>query len=270
MALGIAMGIAFVVVGLALGAPLGLAVLRGEPLFGMKAGRVAELRPGNALLCGHVEPAWSYLRSPVDDTVCVYYDTLATVAYGRDRRTIFHRRNAVPFILNDGTGRVPVMARHAMWDLARGGLDQTSLWSEAESVAEAESAGEVRALLDRKFAEPPAPLWDERDTGYSDDDVRRFATEKTLSMGEMVTVVGAVAELPRTDADQGVGDDGTALGLPGGPVIAGRGIGPVSVLVGTPDQIARRVRLRIGLAALGLVIALAGAGIVVMFATTAS
>jgi hypothetical protein len=211
------------------------------------------------------------LKSPIAGIPCVYYDTLATVYYGRDLRTIFHRRNGVPFILNDGTGRIAVLARHAMWDLASGSLDRGDGSGEVERVARAETADQVRTLLDRQFADPPEPLSDERDSSYSDDDVRKFAKERTLAIGELVTVIGAVTELPAgTLTDEGIGDDGSSVGLAGRPAIAGRAMGPVSVLVGTPDQVAGRVRMRLALAGLGIVVAAVAMGFLLMLANSPS
>ena len=264
-----AFGIAIAIVSLAIGVfmmiPAVMAWLNGERPFATRATPIADLRPGRAILCGHVEPAWCCLTSPIDKVSCVYFNARATTYYGRDTRTIFHRRNAVPFVLNDGTGRVIVLSRdRAWWDPARGAFDPTVRWTGEQAERDAEALSRISEQPNREFAPPHEPLVDDRDDHYSDSDVQRFGKESTVAIGERVTVIGWASDFPPgMGPGDGVGDDGTSLGLAGRLVMAWHANKSVSVISGAPEQIAQRVHVRLAVAAAGALIAVIALGVLV-------
>jgi len=269
--IGVGTAVVALGVGLFLLLPLAIAWSSGESPFGLKASPIAGAKPGRGIFCGHVEPAWSCLTSPKDHLPTVFFNTMVTDHYGKDTRTVFWRRNAIPFVLNDGTDRMIVLAgTQAHWDPGKGPLDWAAGIGQEVAIAEQENPGDVAKLLNRQLSPAPDPSEDRNETHMTDDQLRRRAVESTLRMGQLVTVIGWVGPFPDDlSSDDGVYDDGTALGLAGHAVLAPSVDGQVTVVAGSPADVRKRLNTRINAALAGVGIVALSLAYLVLFATGA-
>ena len=236
VAFGVALGLVSEVV---------LALWRGE-LVGMRPSPIRSLRPGRGrvVLTGTVEPAWCILKSPFGGWDCVYYSSRVVVS----RRLGFSNSwldeaNAVPFILNDGTDKILILARHSRWSLGRPGRPR---------FADEERAALPFAVLERQFEEAPPCLKSTR-IRYDESLARRpTATESVVRVGDVVTVSGLPVQFASTSVEFASAspesafacrDDGRSLGLEAPLVLAPGGVRGLLITSGSPRQIVRRARL---------------------------
>jgi hypothetical protein len=273
-----------------LGGAMVVAVLpglwHGERARGLVPTNVASLTKGRVVLSGVAEPAWSVVASPFGRWPCVWYDAKS----GFDMRGLtlpfFHQRNAVPFVLNDGSGRVLVLARRAWFEVA--GEFSAAFWdrmkaspSQVDTAAQPRWEGpprlgvegakpgsrtdysddapwppleaETLRLLDTRLQPAPPRLKSWRIGLASDKLVSRFGSQRCVMVGWPVTVVGEVlpyspAMIKHRDACL---DGGASLGMAGNYVIGPAPLTGLDVLVGTPDQVRARGRSRVRFAVLG-------------------
>lgn len=233
------------------------AAWNGERLLRSPLRPISSVRPGHVVISGVIEPAWSVLESAFARRPSVYYRALMTQGAGKYKRTIFHERNAVPFILNDGTGRVLVLGRRARWDPGTSLLD---LHGDDKAIAEGDTSGQIVGLLgERQLLPAPEPLAhrDIRKPGGSD---RGDETEEVVAVGERVTVMGRAGADDRavrpTDACL---DDGASFGLPGLFRIAPEPLWGLGVTAGSPRDVTVRGRLRLVVGLIGVLLVAAGA-----------
>jgi hypothetical protein len=238
-----------------------LARYRGEPLGRVIASPIASISPGRIVLAGVVEPAWSVLASPLDEIPCVYYKCRSMVSHGRRVEFLFGETNALPFVLNDGTGRVLVAARLGTWTTAKDAIYDAVRADENAARRAGASPDQIDGLLRRPISPAPQPLERGRDPKASDDEIRRHARESQIVVGERVTVIGQAMrrETLRPKDAATLPDDGSALGVTTRLVV-----GPVpytfnglSVLAGTTGQVFRRGRVQLGLASAGALMTVA-------------
>ena len=205
---------------------------------GMRVTRVALLGSGRVALCGVVEEAWNSLISPFGQEKCVWYKSVGRIARGRLPRVAFREANAAPFILNDDSGRVLVLARRAKWDPATGG--PAKLAGEGQAV---ESGWVPPASRQEPMGASSMPCLE----SYRDPDLEGldwFGVEQTFRVGEVVTVVGqAVAYEPAIlESMDFCPDGGESLGISSPFVIGSLPRAGLSVLAGRPREVARRIR----------------------------
>jgi hypothetical protein len=231
---------------------------RGERPFGLRPGRIGAVKKGHVVLTGTVEPAWSVLISPFAGRHCAWYDARSEVVYGRRWRgngrtsiTAFLETNAVPFVLNDGTGRILVLGRRAHWD------GSTQPKGEAETnrgMADPTSGATPSGHKHERHREVPPPLhswvWD----GVAKAQIDEYGKEAFIAFGDVVTIVGRAVpyRISATSDKDGCVDGGRSLGLPADFIVGPRLITGLDILSGTPRQIRRSARL-------GLAIGLTGA-----------
>ena len=261
------------------------AAWHGERLLRSRSGLVSSVRSGHVVLSGVVEPAWSLLSSPFSretpvwevaerpawstdphgpaepgpeeparpaNQTYVYYEALTIQGSGRSSHTVFHEKNAVPFILNDGTGRVLVLGRRARWDAATSLLD---LHGDEKSIAEGDTTAQIAALLaERKLLAAPDPTYRKGDPEESGRQ-----SESSVAVGERVTVIGRAAADDRAvrPADACL-DDGSSFGLPGLYRVGPEPLWGLDVMAGSARDVTVRGRLRLIVGLLG-VLALAAA-----------
>jgi hypothetical protein len=219
---------------------------RGERPFGLRPGRVTAVTKGNVVLCGTVEPAWSVLTSPFSRKVCVWYRAEsgwnANTARSRTHVTVFNETNAIPFVLNDGTGRILVLGRRARWD------------SETSGQTAGASTGIARQPRTGPHRPPPPPILTWSMDGITRDSIDSAGTDKTIPVGAIVTVVGrAIPCRPSAITPQDAClDEGRSLDLSGEFLIGPRSLAVgLDVLAGTPSQIRRNARVGIAIGVAG-------------------
>lgn len=253
----LAVGLLFV--GLALVAQGVHAAWHGERLLRPRSRPISSVRSGHVVLSGLVEPAWSVLKSPFSRRPSVWYEAKTTEGAGKSRHTVFHERNAVPFILNDGTGRVLVLGRRARWDAGTSLLD---LHGYDRAIDEGDTSGQIAGLLgERQLVPPPEPLA-HRDTRKPGGE--RWGSDSSddgVAVGERVTVIGRAAA-----DDRAVGpvdaclDQGASFGLPTLFRIGREPLWGLEVMAGSPRDVTVRGRLRLIVGLIGvLVLVAAGA-----------
>ena len=200
------------------------------------------------------DPAW--LNDPEEaaesaDRAYVYYKAKTIRPGYRSSRTVFRETNAVPFILNDGTGRVLVLGRRARWDAATSPLD---LNGAVKAVAEGDATAQgIARLYERELLAAPGPTSQRGDPGESGS-----STEATIAVGERVTVIGRAAADDRAlrplDACP---DNGSSFGLPGLFRIGPESLWGLNVLAGSPRDVSVRGRLRLVVGLLGVLVLVA-------------
>jgi hypothetical protein len=247
------------------------ALWEGERIGGLRSTRISSMTAGAVVLTGVVEPAWAVATSPFGRSPSVWYDATSTIhGHKNAAMTIFHESNAVPFVLNDGTGRVLVLARRARWDAATDTIADSTGANDEAAVAEGSSEAAVARLLDRTLREPPPALARERNDEFSQEQIEAGGEERCVLAGERVTVIGRAirrsqASLSEEDACP---DTGESLGLEGEYVVESRGfITGLSVLAGTPYEVAKRARLRLFVAFAGATTVVAAAVVIVSLRT---
>jgi hypothetical protein len=236
------------------------ALWEGERVGGLRPTSVASVAEGRVVLSGVAEPAWAFATSPFGKKACVWYDAKSTTGAGRLKVFMFRERNAVPFVLNDGTGRILVLARRARWDAATDPIARGIGADEPAAVHEGRSDAEVSRLLAGPHQEPPPCLVSHVDHHYSQEQIDAQGRENSILVGERVTVVGrATPNSPAAITEKDAcADGGQSLGLPATYVI---GPGPfvtgLDVLAGSPSDVTRRawVHLLLGLAGAAAILA---------------
>jgi hypothetical protein len=208
--------------------------------LGAKTGSISGLRAGRARLSGIVEPAWSVVTSPFGHRASVWYDSRLTRGSGRSRRVLFWEINAVPFVLNDGTGRIVVLGRLGRWDASAG----------HPGSAPFENAADLAAELGRALADPPEPLYS-FSTSSRSDPAQGDRRETLLAIGERVTVTGRALTTRAVWNLDACPDAGESLGLSGELVIGPGRIEGLSIAAGTAEDLANRGRIRLLLGAVG-------------------
>lgn len=248
------------------------AAWHGERLMRPRWQPISSVRSGHVVLTGVVEPAWSLLSSPLGFTrpettsypgakiaerservsrPLVYYEAETDQGRGRSSHIVFHEKNAVPFILNDQTGRVLVLGRRARWDAGTSMLD---LQGGEKALDEGDTADQVTGLLEgRRLLPPPGPLSQKGDRHEGG-----MSREVRLTVGECVTVIGRAAPDDRAvkpiDACM---DDGSSFGLGSLFRVGPEPIWGLDVVAGTPRDVSFRGRLRLAVGLLGIAMLLA-------------
>jgi hypothetical protein len=225
----------------------------GERLWQRTATRIDSLHAGRVVVSGIAEPAWCILRLPFSEVGCLWYYANSSISMGKGSKELFREVNAVPFVLNDGSGKVLVLGRRARWDGADGYFDERLLGEDSDG-GDQWSRVRVDEWFKTHDAEPPGCLEHSRDDSYDDAEILQNAMEQTVVVGERVTVVGyaysAASEIIGDNDD--CADDGQSLGLPGifaiGPRPRGGGL---YVLAGDPNYVTRRSRANLILGFLG-------------------
>jgi len=220
-----------------------LALWEGERLS-LRPASVASITGGRVVLTGVVEPAWAVATSPFGEEACVWYDARSSISGGRGVTvTLFRELNAVPFVLNDGTGRILVLARRARWDPATGLVAKTMGTGQDTAVYEGASNAEMSRLLDGAHQKAPYPLKSDINDRFSQEQIDANGTERSVLVGERVTVVGRAIPYSASliKEEDACTDGGQSLGLTATYVI---GAGPIvtglDVLAGTPDDVTKR------------------------------
>ncbi len=209
---------------------------------------ISDIRRGRVTLSGTSEPAWAVVISPFGQRACIWYEARSTIGEYRTARSVFYEVNAVPFVLNDGTGRVLVLGRRARWDSSRG---------HSQAVADVRS-GDLGSSFSSSLADSPDPLQSDSSERTPPDLLPGEHREQLVAVGERVTVTGEVLD-PR-GALWGIDacpDGGSSLGLPGELVIGpGRLLG-LAVVAGYPEDLAARARPRLLFGVVGVLLILA-------------
>jgi hypothetical protein len=237
----------------------------GERLLRSRSQLISTMRSGHVVLSGVVEPAWSVLKSPFSRRLSVWYDAKITEGSGKGKHTVFRERNAVPFILNDGTGRVLVFGRRARFDPGTSLLD---LHGYDRAIAEGDTSGQVAGLLgERRLLPPPEPLalHDGRKPGREG---LGSESDDVIAVGERVTVIGRAAPDDRAvrPVDACI-DDGASFGLPSLFRIGREPLWGLEVTAGSPRDVTVRGRLRLIVGLLGVLMLVAAGASAALIAT---
>lgn len=158
----------------------------------LRATDVALVHEGRVILSGIARPAWAVATTPWGKVTCLWYQARLHFG-GRGDRTYYRERNAVPFVLDDGTGRILVLARQARLDAASDWLLGRLGIGQAEAVSEGASPAEVSAMLERPMQPTPQPFLASGDPNYSGPGIDK--EERYLGVGERVTVIGQATPL---------------------------------------------------------------------------
>lgn len=158
----------------------------------LRATNVALVHEGRVILSGVARPAWAVATTPWGKVTCLWYQARLHFG-GRGDRTYYRERNAVPFVLDDGTGRILVLARQARLDAASDWLLGRLSIGQAGAISEGASPAEVSAMLERPMQPTPPPFLVSGDPTYSDPGIDR--EERYLRVGERVTVIGTATPL---------------------------------------------------------------------------
>jgi hypothetical protein len=191
----------------------------------------------------------------------VYYQATAGIAnsVNSSRRLIFRERNAVPFVINDGTGRILVLARYAGWVAADGFIDEITKGRAASNL----EPGSDNSTFDWTDLAPAPPCleayWDKK---YDMPFVASHGRESRVDIGQRVTVTGSVvpyASVIERNA-RGSVDGGASLALAGDLVVAPTrySFTGLVVMAGTAAEIRNRGRARVAIAAIGLTLVAVG------------
>lgn len=227
------------------------AALHGERLLRSSSAPISSVRSGHVVLSGVVEPAWAVLKPPFSMRPCVWYEAKIVEHGGKSEHTVYNQRNAVPFVLNDGSGRVLVLGRRARWDAATSLLDLNGY---ARAKVEGDTSNQVTDLLGERQLQPiPEPLKD-------DGDITRFGsrTENVVEVGERVTVIGRAASDERAvTLTDGCLDDGASFGLPGLFRVGPEPLWGLDVTAGAARDVTVRGRLRLIVGFLGVFVLVA-------------
>jgi hypothetical protein len=242
--------------GLILMLPLAMMLPNGWSLLRKPASPVSSVTKGRVVVSGIVEPAWSVVKSPFADLACVWYDDSSYVS-GKFGYLVSEEINAVPFVLNDGTGRILVLARRARWDPT---YTSRSAWvgaGRARAPQDGASDVEIAGMLDRPLAPAPPSL-----KSFQKDGCEPWSGSRGSScvpVGRRVTVTGVAIHFMMAGVDErdACPDDGSSLGLGlgGGYVMAPD---ELVVLAGSAGALTRRFRIAMVLAPVGAVLAIAG------------
>jgi hypothetical protein len=226
------------------------ALWHGERMLRARPTPISAIRAGRVVLSGVVEPAWSVLRSPFSRRICVWYNGKSTsgLTFYGSLVWDYRERNAVAFLLNDGTGRVLVLGRRARWDSGNSRLD---LGAANRAIREGACPEETLDIRADQLEHPPEPLLR----------MGRFplsGPDQVVAVGERVTVVGRA-----TPDDRGIlpvdacPDSGEAFGLPGLYRVGPDGLRGLGVMAGSARDVTVRGRLRLLLGSVGLSLLLA-------------
>jgi hypothetical protein len=227
--------------------------------FRFRATSISSIRAGRVVVSGIAEPAWAVVTSHFWREACVWCHSKAWIPEGKYAETIFNELNAVPFVLNDGTGRALVLGRSAKWDPATTWLDRELLADDEIARAEGASHKEVLKTLDRPLGAAPSPLKAFVSDKYTRALPGSHSSEDRVRVGERVTVTGrafTTGASTITDLD-GCPDDGRSLGLTGYIIGPDKFLG-MSVLAGNPHDAGTRGRMRMLLGLVGLLAIIAG------------
>jgi hypothetical protein len=224
-------------------------------LFRTPAIPVSSVSKGRVALSGIVEPAWAVVKPPFADLACVWYDAAAEFHFGKSGFPIFEEVNAVPFVLNDGTGRILVLARRARWDPANMSPSRWRGKGWDPEPRDGASDPEIADMLNRSLEPAPPLLKSFQKEGYEHSAANTSVT--CVPVGQRVTVFGTAIHFMMAGVDErdACPDDGSSLGLSGGYVMA-----PDELVVhaGSAAAIKHRMRIWIALAPLGAVLVIAG------------
>lgn len=227
------------------------AAWNGERLLRSTSRPLSSVRSGHVVVSGVVEPAWAVLKPPFSMRPSVWFDAKVVAGSGKSSRTVFHKRNAVPFILNDGSGRVLVLGRRARWDAATSLLD---LHGYGRAKVEGDTPEQIDDLLSARQLQPiPEPL---QESG----DVERVGsrTENVVEVGERVTVIGRAAPDDRAQTpDDACLDDGASFGLPGLFRVGPERLWGLDVTAGSARDVTVRGRVRLMVGLLGMLVLVA-------------
>ena len=205
---------------------------------------VASVAAGRVVLTGNAEPAWSVATSYFGKKKCVWYESGSARQVGRSWVWLFSESNALPFVLNDGTGRILVLGRRGRWDPAASRADRMAGASDALAREEGNSDAGIDRLLEGSFVPAPDPLYASRAKDASDVDIDRGRRERYVAVGERVTVIGlALPYSPApTDDRDACRDGGESIGLPGRYVLGSDSSTHLDILAGTPADVVKRGR----------------------------
>jgi hypothetical protein len=217
--------------------------------------KVASVVEGRVVLSGNVEPAWSVATSYFGKNKGVWYESSSARQTGRTWSWLFSESNAVPFLLNDGTGRILVLGRRARWDPAAGRADRLAGANDAVARAEGASEADIASLLDHRFVAAPDVLFTRRAKGVSQDVIDAGRRERYVAFGERVTVIGRAVPFSSSYAQDSDAcpDGGQSLGLSGALVISSDTSTHLDILAGTPADVIKRGRFVVFLAVLGTI-----------------
>ena len=255
-----------VIAGLALVAHSIVQFWLGQRVVGLQATNISSVSPGRVVVTGTAEPAWTIASSPFGGLPCVWYDAKSVIPARRwSGTTLFEQRNAVAFVVNDGSSRILVLGRRARWDPATGFLTKELDAGEEAANQEGNSTAAISGPLEATPRSPaPPPLksyWRRSRFGTGDraswEQIREYGTERSVRIGERVTVAGqAIPYSPAgLEASDACPDGGQSLGLFGTYVIGPALVTGLDVLAGSPDDVKTRGRLNVELAVFGAVIA---------------
>ncbi|MGD0017621.1 MAG: hypothetical protein ABSD62_00005 [Candidatus Limnocylindrales bacterium] len=238
----------------------------GERVRGLHPTNVSSLTAGRVVVTGNAEPAWAIASSPFGGLPCVWYDARSVRPARRwSGTTLFKQRNAVAFVVNDGSSRILVLGRRARWDPATGFLAKEFDAGEQVANQEGDSSAAISGPPEATPRSPaPPPLkshWRRSWFGLGDpvswEQIDAEGTERCVQIGERVTVTGqAIPYSPAVlKASDACPDGGQSLGLLGTYVIGPALVTGLDVLAGSPDDVKTRGRFNVELAVFGAIIA---------------
>jgi hypothetical protein len=158
----------------------------------MRATNVGGVQEGGVILSGIARPAWAVATTPWGKVTCLWYQARIHDAL-HEMFTHYRERNAVPFVLDDGTGRILVLARRARLDAASDWLLGRLGIGQAEAVSEGASPAQVSEMLERPMQPTPQPFRAAGDPNCTHSGIDK--EERYLSVGERVTVIGRAMPL---------------------------------------------------------------------------
>ena len=214
---------------------------------------VASIAGGRAIVTGVVEPAWAVATSPFGKKPCVWYDAESVIPL-KSSIKLFRERNAMPFILGDETGRVLVLGRRARWNAATDKAAERIGVGDVAARVEGIPTAETERLLDNSLQAPPPTIESYSNPTYPHSIIADNSSERCVTVGERVTVVGRVIAATQSVANDknACPDSGQSLGLMG-PYVIGRGrVTTLHVLAGTPENVATRARVHLLLGVAGV------------------
>jgi hypothetical protein len=234
--------------------PLAQMLPNGWSLWREPAVPISSVRKGRVVVSGIVEPAWSVVRSRFTDLACVWCDD-SSFATGKFGYLVSEEVNAVPFVLNDGAGRILVLARRAKWDPTNTSPSDWVGAGRARAPQDGASDVEIAGMLDRSLAPAPPLL-----KSFQKDGCESWSGtwgSSCVPVGRRVTVSGVAIHFMAAGIDErdACPDDGSSLGLGGRYIMAPDHL---VVLAGSAGALTRRMRVAMALAPIGAVLAIAG------------
>jgi hypothetical protein len=229
----------------------------GWSLWREPAVPISSLRKGRVVVSGIVEPAWAVVRSRFTDLACVWYDDSSFVT-GKFGYLVSEEENAVPFVLNDGAGRILVLARRARWDPTNALPADWVGAGRTRAPKDGASDVEIAGMLDRSLAPAPPLLKSFQKDGCESWSGTRGSS--CVPVGRRVTVSGVAIHFMMAGVDErdACPDDGSSLGLGGRYVMAPD---ELVVIAGSAGALTLRMRIAMALAPIGAVLAIAGVAI---------